>query len=317
MRRVFAALLLSLAVSACGEAEKTAPAAPRTGRTVPEVWTTFYPTTYLTERIAGRLGGDLVKVVCPLPKDADPAFWQPDAAALEGYQKADLVVVNGAHFEAWVETASLPTSRVVDTALGFAKRWIKLEGSATHSHGPGPAHTHAGIDGHTWVDPMNAKEQGDAIRRALVRMLPAQTAAIDANFAALAKDLDALDAAFRGLGKLPEGRSLYASHPAWNYLAARYGWPIVGLHLDPESAPSDTEVADVKARLQAKPGTHLLWEDTPLPATVERFQKELGLASLVVPPCESESPEDRAAGRDWLVRMRENVETLRAAFPPK
>src|SRR5262245_27092626 len=218
MRRLLAVLLASLALGAFSDKEKTEPVAPRAGRAVPEVWTSFYPTTYLTERIAGRLGGDLVKVVCPMPQDADPAFWQPDAATLEGYQKADLVVVNGAHFEAWVETASLPTTRVVDTAAGFANRWIKLEGSLTHSHGPGPAHTHGGTDGHTWVDPLNAKEQADAIRRALVRLLPAKAAAIDANFAALAKDLDALDAAFRALGKLPEGRSLYASHPAWNYL---------------------------------------------------------------------------------------------------
>jgi zinc transport system substrate-binding protein len=316
MRRTFAALLVTaMAVCACGE--KDTPSPPRTTPAVPQVWTTFYPTTYFTERLAGRLGGGFVTVVCPLPADADPASWQPDATALQGYQAADLVVVNGAHFEAWVETASLPTSRVVDVSAGFANRWIKLEGSSTHSHGPAGTHTHAGTDGHTWNDPLNAKEQADVIRRALMHLLPEKAAAIDANSAKLAKDLDLLDASFRALGKLPEGRSLYASHPAWNYLAARYGWPVVGLLLEPENPLSDEEVAQVKASLAAKPGTHILWEDTPLPATAERLQKELGLTSLVVPPCESESPEDRAAGRDWLVRMQANAETLRAALASK
>ena len=73
-------------------------------------------------------------------------------------------------------------------------------------------------------------------------------------------------------------------------------------------------VARIKAALAAKPGAYVLWEDTPLAATVRRFEQELGLKSLVVPPCEAESAEDRAAGRDYLTRMQANVETLRAAF---
>jgi zinc transport system substrate-binding protein len=315
--RALAAVVATLALTACGGDEPTAPPPPRTERAVPEVWTTFYPTTYFTERIAGRLGGGLVKVVCPLPPEEDPAFWSPDTAVLQGYQAADLVVVNGAHFEAWVDTSSLPASRVLSVSAGFADRWIKLEGSTTHSHGPAGAHTHAGIDGHTWVDPLNAKAQADAIRRALLSLLPAKQAAIDANFAALARDLDLLDVEFERLGKLPEGTSLYASHPAWNYLAQRYEWSMVGLLLEPEEPLLGEAFAQVKASLATKPGTHLLWEDAPLPATAERLQRELGLTSLVVPPCETESTEDRAAGRDWLQRMQANVETLRAAFPPK
>lgn len=317
MRRTLAALLATVALAGCGGDEPPAAPTTRTTRAVPEVWTTFYPTTYFTERLAGRLGGGLVKVVCPLPPKEDPAFWSPEAAALLGYQAADLVVVNGAHFEAWVERSSLPASRVVDVSAGFASRWIKLEGSTTHSHGPGPAHTHAGVDGHTWVDPLNARVQVDAIRRALLRLLPAKQDVIDAHRAALAKDLDLLDAAFEGLGKLPAGKHLYTSHPAWNYLAQRHGWPTVGFVLEPDAPLTDEQFAKVRASLQGKPATHILWEDAPLPATAERLQKELGLTSLVVPPCETESAEDLAAGRDWLARMSANVETLRVAFPPK
>jgi hypothetical protein len=75
-------------------------------------------------------------------------------------------------------------------------------------------------------------------------------------------------------------------------------------------------VDDLKKRLAEKPARHILWEDAPLPATVERFKRDLGLESLVVPPCETESAEDRAAGKDLLARMHANVETLRAAFAP-
>ena len=139
-------LACALALVGCGE-KPSAPPAPVT-RAVPEVWTSFYPTTWMTRRIAG----DLVKVVCPLPADEDAIFWQPDTAALQGYQAADLVVLNGAELEKWALTASLPSARVVDSAKAFEKEFVRFDAGQTHAHGGGAAHTHEGIDGHTWLD---------------------------------------------------------------------------------------------------------------------------------------------------------------------
>jgi zinc transport system substrate-binding protein len=314
MRRM--GLLLTtwmLLAASCGRDDPSESPGVRPTRAVPEVWTTFYPTTYLTQRLAG----DLVKVVCPLPEDEDPAFWQPDAKTLQGYQAADLVVVNGAGFEAWVGKASLPSGRLVNASKSFEKEFLKLEGSVTHLHASGATHTHEGIDGHTWFDPVNAKAQALAIRRGLVLLLPTKSEVLAKNYDALEKDLDALDAAFRALGKLPEGRHLYFSHPAWNYPARRYGWTTVNLVLDPESPLSDADAAKLKTSLTDKPGTHVLWEDEPVAALRERLQAEFRLTSLVVPPCETESAQDRAQKRDWLTRMQANVETLRTAFAAK
>ena len=156
----------------------------------PTVYTTFYPTTYFAQRI----GGDVAQVVCPCPADADPAYWMPKDEAIAAYQKADLIVINGASFEKWLPKVTLPESRIVDTARPLRDTLIKLEQAVTHSHGPEGEHVHHGIDGHTWVDPMNAKTQAREILKALVRKLPAQKVAFERNFAALAKDLDVLDA---------------------------------------------------------------------------------------------------------------------------
>ena len=105
-----ASLLLLLA--ACGDEPRVA-APERVGR--PVVYTTFYPTTYFTERIVG----DLATVVCPLPDGADPIFWQPTDADVAGYQEADLIIVNGAQFEKWLANVTLPEDRIVDTAKSF------------------------------------------------------------------------------------------------------------------------------------------------------------------------------------------------------
>lgn len=298
------ALLLIGGLPACGERAAAPPAPPP--RAKPEVWTTFYPTTWLTRRIAG----DLVDVVCPLPDDEDAIFWQPDAKALAGYQRADLIIVNGAEFEKWVGTASLPTTRLVDTAKSFEAHFVRFEGASTHSHGPGAAHTHEGVDGHTWLDPRNMLEQAQAIHRGLSRLLPAKQAELDKGLAGVAEAMEGLDGGLKALGKLPEGRHLYASHPAYNYLSRRYGWRIVNLDLDPEAMPSDEAFAAVKATLATQPGTHLLWEATPLPEIAARFAQELGLVSLVVEPCETPS----VPARDYLERWKTNLENLARAF---
>lgn len=308
--RLLLALALPLLLAACGK-EPTAPARP--ARSKPLVMTTFYPTTWMVERIAG----DLVEVRCPLPPDEDPIFWQPDDATLAAYQEADLIVVNGAEFEKWVATASLPAARLVDTARGFAERFVRFEDGVKHSHGAGGEHAHEGVDGHTWLDPVNAQAQMMAIFEALKRLLPDRYMDLFEGARRVESELRAFDALFKMLGAVPEGRWLYASHPAYNYLAARYGWPMVNLDLDPEEMPGDAAFADVKQRLATKPGTHLLWESTPQPEIAARFERETGLKSLVVEPCETMSAEDRAAGRDYLARWKQNLITLRAAFPAR
>jgi zinc transport system substrate-binding protein len=300
------ALLLIGGLPACGDRSEAPPAPPP--RAKPEVWTTFYPTTWITRQIAGSL----VEVICPLPDDEDPIFWQPDAKTLQGYQAADLVIVNGAEFEKWVATASLSTARLIDTAKGFEADFVHFEGGAKHSHGPGAAHTHEGIDGHTWLDPILAIAQARAIHQGLVRILPARKADLDSGLAELIGRLEKLDLRLRALGPLPDGQHLYASHPAYNYLAKRYGWRVVNLDLDPSVMPSDEELAKIKALLAEKPGKFLLWESKPSVEIFNKIVRAVGLTSLTIEPCETqEDPLDR---HDYMLRWEANLMLLEAAF---
>lgn len=277
----------------------------------PVVTTTFYPTEYL----AARLAGDAATVRCPLPDDADPAFWKPTREQVLEIQKSALIVVNGAGFEKWVDHANLPLSKTVYSSFGFRDEFIVLEHAVTHSHGGEGEHSHEGIDGHTWVDPKNASRQAEAIAKGLTRILPDHAEAIAKRLDAIKADFAALEDEFRALGKLPEGSHLYASHPAYNYLARRCGWPIVSLDFDPEEMPSDEALAALKESLKTKPATHLLWESEPKPEIAARLEKECGLKSVTVSPCESLPADHRAKGEDYLSVMRANVQALKVVFP--
>jgi len=270
----------------------------------PVVYTDFYPTEYFTRRIAG----DLVEVVCPVPPDEDAIFWKPDAETIGRYQKADLIILNGAGFAQWVAQATLPDSRVVETAKPFESDLITYENAVVHRHGPAGEHSHEGIDGHTWVDPVNAKTQADEIRKALARTWPAHAEAFDAGFAALAADLDALDAGFRTLAPAAAEIPILASHPAYNYIARRYGWKIHNLDLDPGEMPDDETFATIKEILATFPAKTLVWESEPTAEIAARFQSELGVASVVFSPCELKDP---GSPDDYLAVMKQNLATMR------
>ena len=298
------ARLASLAALAgCGEGEKEALAHE------PLVYTTFYPTTYFAERI----GGGEPRVVCPLPAEADPILWEPSREVLEEYQRAELVVLNGAGFERWVEHASLAPSRVVDSAAPFRERFLVQEG-VTHSHGPAGEHTHEGVDGHTWLDPHNARAQAAEIARAMSERWPARADDFARNLAALDADLRELDARFVALAPRAAAARILASHPAYDYVAARYGWSIANLDLDPAAPLDEAQLASVRAARGDVQRCVLLWEREPLPATDALLREQCGVHGVVFSPCEQLAPEERAAGRDYLDVMRANLDRFEAAL---
>jgi len=274
------------------------------------VYTTFYPTQYFTERI----GGDLVEVVCPVPEDEDAIFWMPDDATIQKYQAADLIVLNGAGFAKWVEKAVLPMHRVVDTAKPFASEFIRYETATVHRHGSSGEHAHEGLDGHTWLDPLNALVQAGEIRKALLARLPGSEQEIEMRYAELEEDLLSLDRGLRAYAQTYDNQPFFASHPAYNYIARRYGWNVINLDLDPEEMPSDAAIAAMKARMQEHPIQYLVWESFPDAAIDTRLRDELGVVSLEFSPSELLSSDDLAQGEDYLSVMRRNLENILPIF---
>jgi zinc transport system substrate-binding protein len=276
----------------------------------PVVYTTFYPTEYFVERI----GGGHVDVVCPVPDDADAIFWTPDDVAIWAYQQADLIVLNGAGFSKWVGKVSLPESRIVDSAAALSGSFIQFGGAKLHSHGPTGEHAHEGVDGHTWVDPVNAIAQAGAIRDALSTRWPAWKVDFERGYAELVSDLKALSQRLAAFRDMPGSPRMLASHPAYNYIARRYGWNMENLDLDPMGVPSVDAVAAIRARLDRHPATYLIWESEPSREVADHMRSELGLASIVFSPCELLAAVQRNAGEDYLSVMRGNLARLSIVF---
>lgn len=304
-------LAMALLPTGCGQEHKSVVVVPLDEALL----TTFYPTQYFAERIAGGL----VAVRSPLPEGEDPIFWRPDAAALAQFQNAKLIITNGVDFEKWVAGAALPRIRTVESlsrsALDEAGGPITLE-TSTHSHGPAGEHTHEGLDGHTWVAPTLAKIQAKRIADAMGATWPQHKAAFDANYQSLLEDLDLLHASLLNLSPLVENVTLLASHPAYNYLARAFRWSVHNLDLDPDDTDTAAVVKAVHDALHEEGGVArdgqpivLLWEGPPTEAIARALRDELGVASVVFSPVET--PPDHG---DYMDAMRANADRLREAL---
>ena len=300
---VGAALGALLVLIGCSNGAPEGTTAPETASSEIVVYTVNYPLRYFAERI----GGDLVRVEFPAPRDIDPAFWSPDVAKVSEYQSADLVLLNGAGYAGWVDRVSLRPSALVDTSSGFADRLIVVDDAVVHTHGPEGDHSHGTVAFTVWLDLDLAARQAAAIRDALAGVRPDAADVLDANYRGLESDLRELD---RELEELAGGSvlALVASHPVYQYLAARYGLNLESVHFEPDEVPDAEAWRELETLLAEHPARWMLWEGEPLPETVARL-RELGVESVVFDPC-GNTPDDG----DFLSVMRDNLAALGPIF---
>jgi len=268
------------------------------------VYAVNYPLQYFAQRIAG----EFAEVVMPVPPGVDPAFWQPDAAIIGDFQRADLILLNGAGYAKWVSRVSLPRRKTVDTSAGFSERYIDTEGSQTHSHGREGDHSHAGTAFTTWLDFHQAVEQARAVRDALSRLAPERGDIFADNFLDLERDLLDLDTRLAAIVAREPDKPLIASHPVYQYLVRRYSLNLESVMWEPDAMPSETEWQALTELREGHPAVWMFWEDEPSAENRQRLL-QLGVQSVVFDPC-----ANRPQTSDFMSVMSNNIANLKRVF---
>lgn len=271
----------------------------------PQVYTVNYPLAYFAERIAG----DSVNVVFPAPADVDPSSWSPGADTIADYQRADLVLLNGAGYANWIKRATLSHSRLADTSAALANRLIPVDDTVTHSHGPGGDHSHQGTAFTTWLDMDFALAQARAVVDALIRLRPEYETGFRESLTELENDLGELDKRLQLVADRIGDRPLVLSHPVYQYLVSGYGLNGRSVHWEPHEYPGEDSWRELSGLLALHAAAWMIWEDEPLPDTVSRLEK-MGVESIVFRPC-----GNRPASGNLLSVMLDNVIALERAFP--
>jgi zinc transport system substrate-binding protein len=293
-------LITAVLVAACGGGTREMEPAATNANDKLVIYTVNYPLAYFAERI----GGDLVEVHLPVPRNEDPAFWSPDADTIAAYQGADLILLNGAGYAKWVDRAALPSSRVINTSEGFTDKLLRLEGTVTHSHGPEGEHEHAGYAFTTWLDPGLAILQAQTVAGAISVLRPDEEPEIGQRLESLKSNLLDIDGRLAFAAEALGDEPLLFSHPVYQYLIKRYGLNGVEIHWEPDQVPGRNAWDHLESLLERHHAKWILWEGEPLEATI-RGLEDRGIYSLVFDPCGNQPEEG-----DYLSVMAANAVVL-------
>jgi zinc transport system substrate-binding protein len=265
-----------------------------------------YPLQYFVERVA-----PWAEVRFPADVSGDPAYWKPTAEDVSAMQKADVIVLNGASYESWLNNVSLSQGQMVDTSAGLTDRLIPLEGQTTHSHGLEGEHEHSGTAFTLWLDMTLAQAQVQAISADFSARWPKRAAGIEQLAAALMKDLQSLDEEMLSIVGASSGQPVLFSHPVYQYLEKRYGINGKSVHWEPDAMPDGSMWQELKELVDAHPAKWMIWEGDPDPEITTKLAG-LGIQSVVFDPCAGK-PEQG----DFLSVMQKNVTALQTVFNPQ
>ena len=131
-------------------------------------------------------------------------------------ENADVVVINGAGLEDFLEDALDITSRIVDASEGLSLLELSQD---EHDHYDG--HTHE-EDPHIWLSPRNAAVMAQNICKSLCDLYPTQAQTFKTNLEILLCDLDTLQTYGEDSLENLSSRELITFHDGFSYLAESF-----------------------------------------------------------------------------------------------
>ena len=289
-----------------------------------------------------RIGGEHVAVKTLVGPDGDTHVYQPTPADARAVSEARILVVNGLHFEGWldrlIDATDFQGIRVVATdgiePIAFEDEHDdhteaeheddhdehaeagheddhEEHAEAGHDH-----HHHGGFDPHAWQSLRNAVAYVDNITAALAQADPANAADFHRNREAYAAEIEALDAEIREIvASLPaDRRTVVTSHDAFQYFGRDYGLEFVAPQgLSTESEASAKDVVRLIEQIRERGIRAVFIENIGDPRLLERIADETGavIGGTLYPGALS-GPDGPAP--TYLDMMRHNATTLAQAL---
>ena len=193
----------------------------------------------LTEQI----GRSHVRVTSLLTGYENEHTYSPKPSDLVAVRRAHLLFQIGIGLEVWVSSlvknAGSPSLRVVTTSHGIPLIYDHMDHHEQEGAGHDGQESEPGGNPHIWLDPANVAIMLGHITNALIERDPSHAAEFRANHTAYVQQLDRLQRELSDRLKPIVDRRFIAHHPAWPYLAKRFGFNVVGtIQVQSGSEPS-------------------------------------------------------------------------------
>ncbi|MDO9397001.1 MAG: metal ABC transporter substrate-binding protein [Herbiconiux sp.] len=233
-----------------------------------------------------EIAGDAASVTQLIQPNQSAHSYDPSAADLAALGSADVLVINGAGLEEWLDdaiSASGFDGVTIDSSTG-----IELsDDEAGHEHAEGEEHSedeHAHEEGnpHIWTDPARAGQMVATIESGLAEADPAAATDFEANATAYEAKLTELDTWIRdNVDTVPAAsRLLVSNHDAFTYFVDAYGITYVGSVIpsfDDNAEPSAAEIDELVAAIKATGVKAVFSEASISPKAADTIAAEAGV----------------------------------------
>lgn len=263
----------------------------------------FYP----LYEFASRVVGDRAEVSSLVPAGVEPHDWEPTAEDVLRGRSADMLVINGAGFESWVDDVKATVVANTSEGVKFDYEEEKEEGEDEHGHRGG------GVNPHIWLDPMLAKHQIDKIRNVIVSADPVNADYYNENSDRFAEELDSLDAFIRSELADCEKSDFIAFHDAFVHFSERYGLRQHSIHgVSPEGEILPQTMQHIVELANELDINVIYSEDLIDSRLADTIANEIPSGKvLVLSPIEGISREEQAAGIGYIDKMKHNIANLK------
>jgi ABC-type Zn uptake system ZnuABC Zn-binding protein ZnuA len=265
--------------------------------------------------IAQNVAGDRLQVESLIPAGLDPHAFDPTPSDLQRIAESQVLIINGAGFEAWLEPV-LKNARGEQTLIEASAGLASRQPDKAHAEDAGSAeeHDHGDVDPHFWLDPNNVARYAENIRDGLSKADPAGKEVYAANAAAYLADLRELDAWIKGqVAEIPaERRLLVTNHESFGYFADRYGFKVIGTVIpsfSTGSSPSAQQMAQLTEEIKASGAPAIFLETGSSPQLARQIAGDTGAKVVTDLYTHSLTPADGAAP-SYIAMMRHDVRTI-------
>lgn len=269
---------------------------------------------------AKNVGGDRVDVTTLVGPDGDAHVYEPSPADAVSMASAKLVLVNGLHFEGFLQRlveASASKAAIVELTKGITPIDFKPEfAEAEAAEGGHEGHNHGSTDPHAFQSVVNAKVYVKNIADAFCNADSAGCDTYKANATAYTDKLDALDKEVReAIAAIPqEKRVVITSHDAFGYFEHEYGLTFLAPQgLSTESEPSAADVAKLVEQVKQDKAAAIFVENITNPRLIEQISVETGIKVGGTLYSDALSKADGPAST-YIDLMRNNIKQIKGAI---
>ncbi|AZO58177.1 metal ABC transporter substrate-binding protein [Mesorhizobium sp. M1A.F.Ca.IN.022.07.1.1] len=269
---------------------------------------------------AKNVGGDRVNITTIVGPDGDAHVYEPtpaDAVAMAG---ADVVLVNGLHFEGFLQRlvdTSATKATIVTLTKGVTPIAFKPEfADADAAEGAGTGGGKTVNDPHAFQSIANAKIYVKNIADAFCAADSAGCDSYKANAAAYTQKLDALEGEVTAaIQAIPEAkRVVITSHDAFGYFEHAYGLTFLAPQgISTDSEPSAADVAKLVNQVKQDKAAAIFIENITNPRLIEQIASETGIKVGGTLYSDALSPPDGPAST-YIDMMHNNIEQFKGAL---